>query len=403
MINSAIHYIKNITNESEKNMPLATYATLPAASRGRLYPDFPDGFRSPFQRDRDRLIHSSAFRRLDGKTQVFAYHEGKNYRTRLTHSIEVAQITRTLCNCLNLNESLGEAIALAHDLGHPPFGHAGERGLDNAMRKFGGFDHNVNSLKIMTRLEVHYPGFEGLNLSWETLEGTVKHNGPIKRPRNTYLKEFNRRFDLDLKHFSSLESQVASFADDIAYNNHDIDDGFRAGFFTIEQLCELPFIAEIIREFDRGCPGADGNIRIYAVTRTLIARMIDDILDTTRENLLENNIETAADIRHSRQFTAGFSASMTADIALLRQFLKTHFYTTTSIARMDMKSQKIVEQLFELFMTDYKLLPMELRRNLASAPSDEELAETVCAYIAGMTDMAAVEEHRKLFDVHTRF
>ena len=403
MINSAIHYIKNITNESEKNMPLATYASLPAASRGRLYPDFSDEFRSPFQRDRDRLVHSSAFRRLDGKTQVFAYHEGKNYRTRLTHSIEVAQITRTLCSCLNLNESLGEAIALAHDLGHPPFGHAGERGLDNAMRKFGGFDHNVNSLKIMTKLEVHYPGFEGLNLSWETLEGTVKHNGPIKRPRNAYLKEFNRRFDLDLKHFSSLESQVASFADDIAYNNHDIDDGFRAGFFTIEQLCELPFIAEIIREFDREHPGADGNIRIYAVTRTLIARMIKDILDTTRANLLEKDIQTVSDIRQNQRFTAGFSAEMTADIALLRNFLKTHFYTSTSISRMDMKSQKIVEQLFELFMTDYKLLPAELRQNLSANPSDEELAGTVCAYIAGMTDMAAVEEHRKLFDVHTRF
>ena len=217
-------------------MELATYASKPEQSRGRLYPDFTNVIRSPFQRDRDRLIHSSAFRRLDGKTQVFAYHEGKNYRTRLTHSIEVAQITRTICKCLNLNEELGEAIALAHDLGHPPFGHAGERGLDNAMRKFGGFDHNVNSLKIMTELEVHYPEFVGLNLSWETLEGTVKHNGPIKKITSKYLKEYNKKFDLDLPHFSSLESQVASFADDIAYNNHDIDDGFRAGFFTIGQL-----------------------------------------------------------------------------------------------------------------------------------------------------------------------
>lgn len=384
-------------------MPLATYSTLSAASRGRLFPDFPDGFRSPFQRDRDRLIHSSAFRRLDGKTQVFAYHEGKNYRTRLTHSIEVAQITRTLCNCLNLNESLGEAIALAHDLGHPPFGHAGERGLDNAMRKFGGFDHNVNSLKIMTKLEVHYPDFEGLNLSWETLEGTVKHNGPVLRPRNAYLKEFNHKFDLDLKHYSSLESQVASFADDIAYNNHDIDDGFRAGFFSLEQLCELPFIADILTEFDRTHPKADDNIRIYAVTRSLIARMIGDLLDTTRANLLENNIQSSSQIRSYKGFVAGFSTSMNQDIAALRQFLKTHFYTTTNIARMDMKSQKIIEQLFELFMTDYKLLPMELRRILPDKPDDEELADAVCTYLAGMTDMAAVEEHRKLFNVHTRF
>lgn len=177
-------------------MELATYALTPEKSRGRLYADFTNVIRSPFQRDRDRLIHSSAFRRLDGKTQVFAYHEGKNYRTRLTHSIEVAQITRTICKCLGLNEELGEAIALAHDLGHSPFGHAGERGLQNAMKKFGGFDHNIQSLKIMTKLEIHYPEFEGLNLTWETLEGTVKHNGPIKRITNRYLKEYNKNLTL---------------------------------------------------------------------------------------------------------------------------------------------------------------------------------------------------------------
>lgn len=210
---------------------LCTYAR---KSRGRLYADFTNVIRSPFQRDRDRLIHSSAFRRLDGKTQVFAYHEGKNYRTRLTHSIEVAQITRTICKCLGLNEELGEAIALAHDLGHSPFGHAGERGLQNAMKKFGGFDHNIQSLKIMTKLEIHYPEFEGLNLTWETLEGTVKHNGPIKRITSRYLKEYNKKFDLDLGHYSSLEGQVGAVADDIAYNNHDIDDGFRAGFSALK-------------------------------------------------------------------------------------------------------------------------------------------------------------------------
>lgn len=223
-------------------MELANYALTPEKSRGRLYADFTNVIRSPFQRDRDRLIHSSAFRRLDGKTQVFAYHEGKNYRTRLTHSIEVAQITRTICKSLNLNEELGEAIALAHDLGHSPFGHAGERGLQNAMSKFGGFDHNIQSLKIMTKLERHYPEFPGLNLTWETLEGTVKHNGPIKKVTNDYLKNFNKQYDLDLKNYPSMEGQVGAAADDIAYNNHDIDDGFNAGFFTISQLRELPFI-----------------------------------------------------------------------------------------------------------------------------------------------------------------
>lgn len=389
--------------ESEKNMELATYASSDISTRGRLYPDFENGFRSPFQRDRDRLVHSSAFRRLDGKTQVFAYHEGKNYRTRLTHSIEVAQITRTLCKCLNLNESLGEAIALAHDLGHPPFGHAGEHGLDKSMREFGGFDHNINSFKIMTKLEIHYPDFEGLNLSWETLEGTVKHNGPIKRIRDSYLKTYNKNFDLDLGRYASLESQMASFADDIAYNNHDIDDGFRAGFFSINQLCELPFIANIVENFNQKHPHADDNLRIYSVTRNLIAAMIYDLLDNTRRNIKNRKITSVEDIRQAKQFTAGFTPAMAENIHHLRQFLKMNFYTTTPIARMDMKSQKIVEELFNLFMNDYKLLPMDLRCKLDNNISDRLLADQVCTYIANMTDMMAVEEHRKLMDVHTRF
>ena len=384
-------------------MDLASYASLPSESRGRRYPDLGLDIRSPFQRDRDRLVHSSAFRRLDGKTQVFAYHEGKNYRTRLTHSIEVAQITRTLCKSLRLNEELGEAIALAHDLGHPPFGHAGERGLNRAMKKFGGFDHNVNSLKIMTRLEIHYPEFPGLNLSWETLEGTVKHNGPIKKITDKYLKEFNRDFDLDLKSFSSLESQVASFADDIAYNNHDIDDGFRAGFFTIDELRELSFIDEIIGSFDRRHPGADDNLRIYAITRKMIADMIFDILENSRANLKKHQIETNADVRAHKAFLVDFSTEMHRRISQLHNFLKKHFYTHTNVARMDMKSQKIVEELFAAFMSDPKLLSMEERKRLTPEAGDAELAETVCTYIANMTDMMTIEEHQKLYDARTRF
>ncbi len=389
--------------KAKNNMDLASYASLPSESRGRRYPDLGLDIRSPFQRDRDRLVHSSAFRRLDGKTQVFAYHEGKNYRTRLTHSIEVAQITRTLCKSLRLNEELGEAIALAHDLGHPPFGHAGERGLNRAMKKFGGFDHNVNSLKIMTRLEIHYPEFPGLNLSWETLEGTVKHNGPIKKITDKYLKEFNRDFDLDLKSFSSLESQVASFADDIAYNNHDIDDGFRAGFFTIDELRELSFIDEIIGSFDRRHPGADDNLRIYAITRKMIADMIFDILENSRANLKKHQIETNADVRAHKAFLVDFSTEMHRRISQLHNFLKKHFYTHTNVARMDMKSQKIVEELFAAFMSDPKLLPMEERKRLTPEAGDAELAETVCTYIANMTDMMTIEEHQKLYDARTRF
>ena len=312
-------------------MTLADYAAKNENSRGRMYPDYTNIIRSDFQRDRDRLIHSSAFRRLEGKTQVFAYHEGRNYRTRLTHSIEVAQITRTLCKNLNLNEELGEAIALAHDLGHAPFGHAGERGLNNVMKNFGGFDHNVNSLKIMTEIETHYPAFNGLNLTWETLEGTVKHNGPVKKITNAWLKDFNKKFPLDLKNYPSMEAQIASFADDIAYNNHDIDDGFRAGFFTIEQLCELDFVRQIISQFDKENPGCGNELRIYAITRSLISAMIFDLLKTTKQNIADYHIQTIEDVRQNKTFTANFSKEMHQQIFDLHQFLTKHSVSYTHL------------------------------------------------------------------------
>ncbi|MDD7313602.1 MAG: deoxyguanosinetriphosphate triphosphohydrolase [bacterium] len=384
-------------------MTLAPYAVKNEDSKGRLYPDYPNIIRSDFQRDRDRLIHSAAFRRLEGKTQVFAYHEGRNYRTRLTHSIEVAQITRTLCKNLNLNEELGEAIALAHDLGHAPFGHAGERGLNHCMKKFGGFDHNVNSLKLMTETETHYPSFRGLNLTWETLEGTVKHNGPIKKVSNKFLKEFDKKFPLDLKNYPSLEAQTASFADDIAYNNHDIDDGFRAGFFTIEDLCELDFVRKIIYDFDKQNPSADNGLRIYAVTRALIGAMVFDLLKTTKENISQNHIETTEDIRKAKKFTAGFSEEMQSKIADLRTFLTKHFYTHSNIARMDAKSQKIVEDLFSAFMEDCRLLPMDLRQEIDFCSTIADKADKICTYIANMTDAFAVEEHQKMFNISYRF
>lgn len=386
-------------------MELAVYATKPENSRGRLYPDFANINRSPFQRDRDRLIHSASFRRLDGKTQVFAYHEGRNYRTRLTHSIEVSQITRTLCKSLGLNEELGEAVALAHDLGHSPFGHAGERALQNSMARFGGFDHNINSLKIMTRLEVRYPEFPGLNLTWETIEATVKHNGPIKKISSAYLKNFNKKFDLDLKNFPSLEGQVGGIADDIAYNNHDIDDGFRAEFFTIKQLRALPFIDEIVTAFLKKYPNAadNDNLIIYGITRNMIARMIFDVMENTAANLRARSIDTPDAARCQKSFTVDFSAQMKKELKELRAFLKEYFYTATPIARMDMKSQRLVEELFALFMDNPKLLPMEQRHLLTPQSTDAETAEVVCDYIANMTDIMAIEEHRKLFDPVTRF
>lgn len=384
-------------------MTLANYASKNENSRGRLYPDYANPIRSDFQRDRDRLIHSAAFRRLEGKTQVFAYHEGRNYRTRLTHSIEVAQITRTLCKNLGLNEELGEAIALAHDLGHAPFGHAGERGLNNCMKKFGGFNHNINSLKLMTEIETHYPAFNGLNLTWETLEGTIKHNGPVKKNSNVWLKNFNKIFPLDLKNYPSLEAQIASFADDIAYNNHDIDDGFRAGFFTIDDLCNLSFVKEILTKFDLENPGCNNELRIYAITRSLISAMIFDLLKTTQQNIIDFKIKTSDDVRLNKSFTANFSKEMHQQIFELHQFLTKHFYTHSNIARMDMKSQKIVEDLFNAFMSNDKLLPMNVRPQIDCFHSDQDKAECICTYIANMTDAFAVEEHQKLFNVVYRF
>lgn len=384
-------------------MILANYAVHNKDSKGRLHPDYSNIIRSDFQRDRDRLIHSAAFRRLEGKTQVFAHHEGRSYRTRLTHSIEVAQITRTLCKNLNLNEELGEAIALAHDLGHAPFGHAGERGLNNCMKKFGGFDHNINSLKIMTEIETHYPNFKGLNLTWETLEGTIKHNGPIKNISHDWLKKFNKIFPLDLKNYPSLEAQIASFADDIAYNNHDIDDGFRAGFFTINDLCELEFIKEIITKFDAENHNCSDQIRIYAITRSLISAMIFDLIKTTQKNIIDYNISSTDNIRKSKRFTANFSKEMHQHIFELHQFLIKHFYTHSNIARMDMKSQKIIEDLFSAFMNDNKLLPIELRPKVDNLTSDKAKADCICTYIANMTDALAHEEHQKLFNISYRF
>ncbi len=384
-------------------MTLADYAVHNEKSRGRFYPDYDNVNRSEFQRDRDRIIHSSAFRRLEGKTQVFAYHEGRSYRTRLTHSIEVAQITRTICKSLKLNEELGEAIALAHDIGHAPFGHAGERGLNACMKPYGGFDHNINSLKIMTEIETHYPNFRGLNLTWETLEGTIKHNGPVEKVTSAWLKKFDKMFPMDLKKYPSLEAQIASFADDIAYNNHDIDDGFRAGFFSIKQLCELDFIDKIIFKFDKENKNCDDGLRIYAITRALISEMIYDLMDTTKRNLRENHIDSLDDVRKSKGFTAEFSGKMQGEIKELQKFLLKNFYTHSNIARMDMKSQRIVEDLFNAFMKNEKMLPLELRKVVDKAAAAKEKADIICTYIANMTDAFATEEHQKLFNINYRF
>lgn len=382
---------------------LATYAINSENTKGRLYKDFPSGVRSPFQRDRDRIIHSSAFRLLNGKTQVFAYHEGKNYRTRLTHSIEVAQITRTICKSLKLNEELGEAIALAHDLGHPPFGHSGEKGLQNAIAEYGSFDHNIHSLKIITKIETHYPQFEGLNLSWEVLEGIAKHNGPVKNPKNQYLIDFNKKFNLELNNFPSLEAQIANLADDIAYNNHDLDDGFRGGFFSLKDLCEMPFIEKIITDFEKEYPNADDKIKIYNITRNTITRMIGDLMENTKLNIKKYNIKTVDDVRKQKVPIAEFSNELKKDLKILRSFLMKNFYTSTSLAAMDHKSKRVVMDLFAIHMESPMILSKELREKTKNLTDKNKVAEIISEYIAGMTDIEALAEHERLFNLYRRF
>lgn len=382
---------------------LASYAV--HETIGRQFDETPSHNRSPFQRDRDRMIHSSSFRRLDGKTQVFVYHEGKNYRNRLTHSLEVSQIARTMSRTLGLNEDLVEAIALAHDIGHPPFGHAGERGLRNAMEKFGGFSHNSNSLKVTTLLENHYPRFIGLNLTFETLEGIAKHNGPLKGgfmkksdELTDYIKDFDKKYDLKLKTYASLEAQLAAISDDVAYCNHDLDDGYRAGLFSIEELKSVPIIDKIIRNLHARYEEIDENMIIYGIVRQLIRLMVDDIVETTTANIEKSKIKTVDDVRNYGKTIVTFSKDMKKDIKELRKFLKVNLYNHHQVVRSDAKAQKIVEDIFEFLIKDYRLLPSFWCDKVQNPNNINELAGIVCDYIANLTDKMAVDEHQRLFN-----
>ncbi|HEX9703313.1 MAG TPA: deoxyguanosinetriphosphate triphosphohydrolase, partial [Rhodospirillales bacterium] len=305
---------------------LAPYACHEEASRGRLHDEPESATRRCFQRDRDRIIHSAAFRRLEYKTQVFVNHEGDNYRTRLTHSLEVSQIARSVCRSLSLNEDLGEALALAHDLGHPPFGHAGEDALKEVMEPYGGFDHNAQTLSIITKLEERYPNFDGLNLTWETLEGVVKHNGPLQgsgknQPLPRAIAEYNARHDLEIETHASAEAQVASLSDDIAYNNHDIDDGLRAGLFTIKDLADVPLVGPIFAGVKKDYPNLDHSRRIHEAVRRLIGAMVDDLLAETRRRIKDAKVYSPDAVRHFGDPVAGFSDGMQAHDRAVKAFL----------------------------------------------------------------------------------
>lgn len=386
---------------------LATYACHPARSRGRLYPEDECGSRSLYQRDRDRIIHSTAFRMLEYKTQVFVNHAGDYYRTRLTHSLEVSQITRSVCRILALNEDIGEALALAHDLGHTPFGHAGEDALHAVMEPFGGFDHNAQTMRIVTRLEQRYADFDGLNLTWETLEGIAKHNGPlIARPGNfngvpRAMKEYAERHDLELHGWPGLEAQLASLCDDIAYNNHDIDDGLRAGLFTVDDIKSVAFVREVFEEVERRYPKLEPHRFAHEAIRRLIKRMVGDLADQTRENIAESGVETAEDVRSLGRPLAAFSETMVANNRELKSFLMKHMYRHYKVNRMTSKARRVVKELFEIFHREPECLPTPWRVQVDKAGS-QQCAIVVADFIAGMTDRFAIDEHRRLFDLSAK-
>ncbi|MBT4588675.1 MAG: deoxyguanosinetriphosphate triphosphohydrolase [Rhodospirillaceae bacterium] len=382
---------------------LAPFACFPEHSSGRLYSEAESETRSCFQRDRDRIIHSAAFRRLEYKTQVFVNHEGDHYRTRLTHTLEVSQIARTLARCLNLNEDLAEALALAHDLGHPPFGHAGEYALAELMEPFGGFDHNAQSLSVITRLERRYLNFDGLNLTWETLEGIVKHNGPLieiegAKPLPREIKDYNAKNDLRLASFASAEAQVAALADDIAYNNHDIDDGLRAGLFSMEDLLGLPLVGEIFQKVILAYPDVGKSRQRHEAVRELIGAMVNDCLTESQQRLKEAAPLNVDDIRGLDHPVISFSEEMHEIDRSLKDFLFENMYRHYRVNRMTSKARRVVRDLFDLLLAEPENLPTEWQQHVGGK-NDEQTAHVVADYIAGMTDRFAYDEHAKLIDI----
>lgn len=382
--------------------PLAIYASDPNKARGRAIPQPSASERSPFQRDKDRIIHSSAFRRLKGKTQVFVAHEGDYYRTRLTHSLEVSQIARSIARVLGLDEDLAECLALAHDLGHPPFGHSGEYALADCMEPYGGFDHNAQTLRIVTHLEGRYAEFDGLNLTWETLEGIAKHNGPlIEKPSDIdalpwAMTAIPNWESLELETFAGPEAQVAALADDIAYNNHDLDDGLRAGLFTVDEVTQIPFVGEMFNDVRRRYPDLSRDRLIHEAVRDMIGYMVADVLAETRTRLAAANPQSADDIRGLDHAVVAFSEGFRAKEKPLRAFLHQNMYHHYKVNRMMSTAGRVVRDLFNLFIKEPELLPDAIYKQ-TEGPENDITARVVCDHIAGMTDTFAISEHRKLF------
>jgi dGTPase len=391
----------------------APYAADPAATRGRLHDEPRSATRNDFRRDCDRIIHSTAFRRLAHKTQVFVFHEGDHYRTRLTHTLEVTQIARSLARALGLDEDLAEACALAHDLGHPPFGHSGERALDHCLAAHGGFDHNAQTLSVVTRLERRYAGFDGLNLTFETLEGLVKHNGPLidaaDRPAGAKggiksgiaqaILDYNARQDLELALHPSAEAQAGAIADDIAYDAHDIDDGLRAQMFAIDDLAALPLVGDILAEIDKVAPGLEPVRRAHELVRRLITRMIEDVIGQSQHLIARLAPRSAEEIRRAGAPVVEFSRAMAAADRAIKAFLFPHLYRHPRIVRIMGDAQTVVADLFSRYMKCPHDLPSRQDLPWREPPAEPPLrARQIADFIAGMTDRYALSEHGRLFD-----
>ncbi len=385
----------------------AVYAANPAQSRGRLHAETTSPTRNAFRRDCDRIIHSAAFRRLAHKTQVFVYHEGDHYRTRLTHTLEVVQIARSLARALGLDEDLAEALALAHDLGHPPFGHAGERALDECLSASGGFDHNAQALRIVTDLERRYAAFDGLNLSWETLEGLVKHNGPLTNregaPVGRYARHgvpaaivaYSKIQDLELWSYASAEAQVAALSDDIAYDAHDIDDGLRADLFTLEDISAVPLVGGILADIDREHPGLETARRAHELVRRIITRMIEDVIAECGRRVAMLRPRSAADVREAPRPIVGFSPAMDKADRDIKGFLYPRMYRHDRVMRVMDDAEGVVRDLFSHYSATPADLPGEWREGIGA--DDSDYARRIADYIAGMTDRYALIEHTKYF------
>lgn len=384
--------------------PRAAFASNPDASRGRLHAEPPSATRTEFQRDRDRIIHSDAFRRLKQKTQVFVAHEGDHYRTRLTHSLEVSQIARTVARVLGLDEDLAEVLALAHDIGHPPFGHAGETALDEVMKPYDGFDHNAQALRVLTKLEQKYPKFDGLNLTWETLEGVIKHNGPLvtnNKPIEMLpaaFRDYEALQSLELNTFAGPEAQVAALADDIAYNNHDILDGVRAGMLDIDDLLDIPLTGDVLRGVRREFPGLEHERVLAEMVRRLIGIWTRDLISEFQIRAAKAKPGSVDEVRALDHPLASFSDDLLEKQKPLREFLFAKMYRHPKVNRMMGHAQRVVRELFGLYLADVDALPTPWR-DRARAADPMKRARLVCDYIAGMTDTYAIDEHRRLFNL----